>query len=436
MNSVTESKFRNHDLAYRRCDAVARGVSNATSIAVARAANAEIWDVDGRRYIDFASGIAVLNTGHCHPTVMAAAREQMERFTHTCFQVTLYESYVSLAERLNTIVPIKGPNKSILLTTGAEAVENSIKIARAYTGRPGVIAFTGGFHGRTHLAMALTGKVVPYKKGVGPSIGNVWHAPFPDESTGITTEATLRYLDHLFCADIDPSEVAAIIVEPVQGEGGFNQVPAELMRSLRAVCDQHGIVLIADEIQTGFGRTGRMFAMEHFDVEADLICLAKSLGGGLPLSAVVGRADIMDAAEPGRLGGTFAGNPVACAAALAVLDLFADGTLLQRTREIGMYCRERLERIQNDAPLSGAISVARSRNLGAMIAFDIVRRDTGRPDPASAKALVEEAARRGLIVLTCGKENNSIRILVPLTAEDHIVAEGCDTLIASLKTLE
>jgi 4-aminobutyrate aminotransferase/(S)-3-amino-2-methylpropionate transaminase len=432
MNALTKTTSQTDELARRRRAAIARGVSNTTSVAVERASNAEIWDTCGKRYIDFAGGIAVLNTGHCHPNVIAAAREQMERFTHTCFQVTLYESYVRLAERLNAIVPIPGPNKSILLTTGAEAVENSVKIARAYTNRPGIIAFSGGFHGRTQLAMALTGKVLPYKKGVSPSIGNVWHAPFPTDSAGVTTEAALSQINHLFRADVDPTDVAAIIIEPVQGEGGFHQAPPELMRSLREICDRHGIVLIADEIQTGFGRTGRMFAMEHYDVAPDLVCLGKSLGGGLPLSAVVGRADIMDAAEPGRLGGTFAGNPVACAAALAVLDLFVDGTLLQRARDIGDYCRHVLETVQNYR----SMGIANIRNLGAMIAFDIVEPATGQPNAAVTKALIDDCADRGLILLACGIDGNSVRILVPLTAEQHIVAEGCDILVAALKALK
>ena len=292
----------NSDLFARRIAAVPRGVSHVTPIAADKALNAEVWDVEGKRYVDFAGGIAVLNTGHRHPKVMAAVYGQLERFTHTCFQVLTYEPYIELAEKLNAIVPIEGPKKTIFFTTGAEATENAIKISRAATNRSGVIAFTGSFHGRTIMASAMTGKVVPYKRGLGPTIPDVWHVPFPSDSTGVTVEEALRHLDFLFKADVDPSRVAAIIIEPVQGEGGFHQAPVELMVALRRICDKHGIVLIADEIQTGFGRTGKMFAMEHYPVMPDLMTIAKSLAGGFPLSAVIGRAAIMDAADAGRAG--------------------------------------------------------------------------------------------------------------------------------------
>lgn len=291
----------NAALLARRDAAVARGVGHATPIVAARALNAEMWDVEGKRYVDFAGGIAVVNTGHRHPRVMAAVRAEMEKFTHPCFQVTPYESYIALAERLNAIAPVNGPAKSIFFTTGAEATENAVKIARAATGRDGVIAFAGGFHGRTFFAMSMTGKMTPYKKGLGPALPGIWHVPFPVANSGIGTEESLRALDYLFMADVDPSRVAAIIIEPVLGEGGFHEAPASLMTALRRITDAHGIVLIADEVQTGFGRTGKMFAMEHHDARADLICVAKSLAGGLPLSGVVGRAAIMDAAGPGAL---------------------------------------------------------------------------------------------------------------------------------------
>ena len=325
----------NADLLTRRNAAVVRGIGHTTPLSASRARNAELWDVEGKRYVDFAGGIAVVNTGHCHPRIIAAVQEQMERFTHTCFQVVMYEPYIALAERLNALVPISGAVKSAFFTTGAEATENAVKIARAATGRSGVIAFTGGFHGRTILASALTGKVVPYKKGLGPALPDVWHVPFPTGQNDVTVEDALKYLGFIFKADVDPSRVAAIIIEPVQGEGGFHQAPQELLRALRRICDEHGIVLIADEVQTGFGRTGTMFAMEHYDVEPDLICVAKSLAGGFPLSGVIGRAPIMDAAEPGGLGGTYAGNPLACVAALAVLDVFEDEKLLERSQAIG-----------------------------------------------------------------------------------------------------
>jgi len=317
------SASTNADWFARRTAAIARGVGHTTGVFTQRAENAELWDVEGKRYVDFAGGIAVLNTGHRHPKVMAAVQAQMERFTHTCFQVTLYDSYVELCERLNAIVPISGPVKSALYSTGAEATENAIKIARAATGRAGIIAFTGAFHGRTIVAMNMTGKVAPYKKGFGPAPAEMYHVPFPVPQFGVTAKDSLKHLSFLFKADIDPARVAAIIIEPVQGEGGFHMAPPELMTGLRRICDEHGIVLVADEVQTGFGRTGKMFAFEHYDVEPDLICVAKSLAGGFPLSGVIGRAAIMDASEPGGLGGTYAGNPLACAAALAVLDVFA-----------------------------------------------------------------------------------------------------------------
>jgi 4-aminobutyrate aminotransferase/(S)-3-amino-2-methylpropionate transaminase len=334
-DAATSLNQTNQSVFQRRQAAVVRGVGHATPVVATRALNSEVWDVEGRRYVDFAGGIAVLNTGHCHPRVIAAVKAQLDRFTHTCFQVLAYEPYVELAERLNKLVPISGPLKTILLSTGAEATENAIKIARAATGRSGVVAFTGGFHGRTIMASAMTGKVVPYKKGLGPSLPDVWHVPFPTCSNGVTVEQALAYLQFLFRADCDPSRIAAIIIEPVQGEGGFHPAPSVLMTALRGLCDEHGIVLIADEVQTGFARTGKMFAMEHYAVEADLMCVAKSLAGGFPLSGVVGRAAIMDAADPGGLGGTYAGNPLSCVAALAVLDVIEDERLVIRAGVIG-----------------------------------------------------------------------------------------------------
>ena len=347
----------NAELLTRRNAAVIRGVGHTTPISAARALNSEVWDVEGKRYVDFAGGIAVVNTGHCHPKVIAAVKAQMENFTHTCFQVLMYEPYIELAEKLNALAPISGPLKSIFLTTGAEATENAIKIARAATGRSGVIAFTGAFHGRTILASAMTGKVVPYKKGLGPTLPDVWHVPFPVAHHGVTVEDSLRHLGFLFKADVDPSRVAAIILEPVQGEGGFYEVPPELMRALRRICDEHGIVLIADEVQTGFGRTGKMFAMEHYDVEVDLICVAKSLAGGFPLSGVIGRAPIMDAADPGGLGGTYAGNPLSCAAALAVLEVFKEEKLLDRSNAIGARIKARLETLSRRNDLMPIASI-------------------------------------------------------------------------------
>ncbi|TSD83302.1 4-aminobutyrate--2-oxoglutarate transaminase, partial [Mycobacterium sp. KBS0706] len=420
----------NAELFQRRNAAVVRGVGHTTPISAARALNAEIWDVEGKRYVDFAGGIAVVNTGHCHPKVIAAVQEQMANFTHTCFQVLLYEPYIELAEKLNALAPISGPLKSVFFTTGAEATENAVKIARAATGRSGVISFTGAFHGRTVMASAMTGKVVPYKKGLGPVLPEVWHLPFPVAQHGVTVEDSLKALSFLFKADVDPSRVAAIIIEPVQGEGGFYEVPAELMRALRRTCDEHGIVLIADEVQTGFGRTGKMFAMEHFDVEADLICVAKSLAGGFPLSGVIGRAPIMDAADPGGLGGTYAGNPLACAAALAVLEVFKEEKLLERSNAIGARIKARLETLSRRNDL---LPIAGIRGLGGMVAFEIVKsRGAYDPDAEATKKVTQKAYENGLVLLSCGVNANVIRILVPLTASDAIVDEGLDVLETAL----
>jgi 4-aminobutyrate aminotransferase/(S)-3-amino-2-methylpropionate transaminase len=416
----------NAELYARREAAVVRGIGHSTQIIAARAENAEVWDVEGKRYVDFAGGIAVLNTGHCHPRIMAAVRAQMEKFTHTCFQVLLYEPYIELAERLNALAPVPAPTKSAFFSTGAEATENAVKIARAATGRSGIIAFAGGFHGRTIMAMSLTGKVVPYKKDFGSPMPDVWHVPFPTVQNGVSVEDALKYLQFLFKADIDPSRVAAIILEPVQGEGGFHQAPAELMRALRQICDQHGIVFVVDEVQTGFGRTGKMFAMEHYDVAPDLICVAKSLAGGFPLSGVIGRADIMDAAAPGGLGGTYAGNPLACAAALAVLDVFEEENLVARSVTMGAMIRDRLLTMQRRNDL---LPIAEVRGPGAMIAFDVVKeRGSQEPDAEATRRVVARACDKGLVLLSCGVYANTIRILVPLTASDAIVREGLDLL--------
>ena len=420
----------NAEIFARREAAVPRGIGHSTPISAQRALNSEVWDVEGKRYIDFAGGIAVLNTGHCNPHVMAAVREQMERFTHTCFQVLLYEPYITLAERLNKLVPIDGPLKTAFFTTGAEATENAIKMARASTGRAGVIAFTGAFHGRTHMTMTMTGKVFPYKKGFGASMPEVWHVPFPAPQLDVTVEESLKYLGFLFKADIDPARVAAIIIEPVQGEGGFHQAPPELMRALRKICDENGIVLIADEVQTGYGRTGKMFAMEHYDVKADLITVAKSLAGGFPLSGVIGKAAIMDAADPGGLGGTYAGNPLAVAAANAVLDVFDKERLVDRANVIGAHIVERLKKMQQRNDL---LPMAGVRAVGAMIAFDIVKERGGEaPDAEMTKKVTQRAADEGLILLSCGTSFNTIRILVPLTAQDEIISEGLDKLERAL----
>jgi len=411
----------NAELHARRQQAVPRGVSNSLAVYAERAANAELWDVEGRRYIDFASGISVLNTGHVHPKVSAAIAAQLARLTHTCFQVTPTESYVALAEALNALAPGAGPKKTIFLTTGAEAVENAIKIARFHTRRSAIISFSGGFHGRTLACISLTGKVQPYKTGFGPMLPEIYHLPFPMPYHGITVEHALDALEQLFKADVDPARVAAIIIEPVLGEGGFYPAPPELLRRLRSVCDTHGIVMIADEIQSGFGRTGRMFAIEHSGVEPDLITIAKSVAGGVPLSAVTGKAEIMDAPGPGGLGGTFAGSPLACAAGLAVLEVIREEQLLQRSQEIGRFMGSRLKGLQVRFPCVGEV-----RNLGAMVALELVKNlRADHPDAELTKSLVQAAGRRGLIILSCGIYSNVIRFLAPLTISDALLKEGC-----------
>ncbi|MBB6427154.1 4-aminobutyrate--2-oxoglutarate transaminase [Sphingopyxis sp. JAI128] len=423
---------RNIELLNRRSLAVPRGVATALPIFVERAENAEMWDEDGRRYIDFAGGIAVLNVGHRHPRVAAAVRAQLDDYMHVAFQVTAYAPYVELAERLNALAPFSGEARTLLLTTGAEAVENAVKIARAATGRAGVIAFTGGFHGRTALTMALTGKVTPYKRGFGASVPNVYHLPFPVPHHGIDVDQTLRALQFLFAADLPPEDVAAIIIEPVQGEGGFHAAPAELLAALRKLCDEYGIMLIADEVQTGFGRTGRMFGIEHSGVEPDLVTVAKSMGGGLPISGVIGRAAVMDAVEPGGLGGTYGGSPLGCAAGLAVLDVIEDEGLLERAVAMGKRIVRRLKEL---AARNDLLPIGHIRGLGAMIAFDMLEgQGSDTVAPNGAKTVTTRAADEGLILLGCGTYGETIRILVPLTASDAIVDEGLAAIERALRT--
>ena len=412
----------------RREAAVVQGVGTLLPVFIDRAHNAELWDVEGNRYIDFASGIAVLNTGHNHPKVVAAVREQLEKFSHTCFQVTPYSGYIELAEKLNALVPGPTPKRTLFLSTGAEAVENAIKIARAHTGRSGTIAFKGGFHGRTMMGMALTGKVVPYKTGFGPFPGEVYHLPFPADYLGVSEDDALAALDLCFSADIEPTRVAAIIIEPVQGEGGFYPASASFMQRLRQVCDQHGILLICDEIQTGFCRTGKTFATEYSGVEPDIMTLAKSLAGGFPLSAVVGKSEVMNAAKPGGLGGTYAGSPIACAAALAVLEVIEEERLNQKALAQGEQIKARLHQLATRFDCIGNI-----RGPGAMVAMELVKEgDAARPDPDLTKRLVAEAGKRGLVLLACGVRGNVIRFLAPLTAPAAIVDEGLDLLEQAL----
>ena len=421
----------NAQLLQRRNAAIPRGVGTALPVFAARAENAELWDVEGRRFVDFAGGIAVLNVGHRHPKVMAAVRAQLELYTHACFQVTAYEPYVALAERLNALAPVEGPAKTILFSTGAEAVENAVKIARIATGRHAVVAFGGGFHGRSFMAMALTGKTAPYKNGFGPLPGGVYHLPFPDARGGADVARSLDALHELFKADVAADDVAAIILEPVQGEGGFRQAPTELLQALRQIADAHGIVLIVDEVQTGFGRTGRMFAIEHSGVKPDLITVAKSLGGGLPLSGVIGRAELMDAAPPGGLGGTYAGSPPACAAALAVLDVIEQEGLLARADAIG---GRMLAQLQAWTGRTDLLPIGHVRVVGAMIAFDLLRERGGDAvDPAATQAVLKRAHALGLIVLGCGAQGEAIRLLFPLTIPDAVLDEGMALLEQALQ---
>lgn len=420
--------MNNADLHARKNAATPRGVGVMCDFYAARAENAELWDVEGRRFIDFAAGIAVLNTGHRHPRIVKAIADQLGQFTHTAYQIVPYASYVELAEKINARAPIAQPRKTAFFTTGAEAVENAVKIARAYTGRPGVIAFAGGFHGRTMMGMALTGKVAPYKIGFGPFPGDVFHAPYPNALHGVTSADSIAAVETLFKADIDPKRVAAIIFEPVQGEGGFNPAPAEFVRALRKLCDAHGILLIADEVQTGFARTGKLFAMEHYDVSADLMTIAKSLAGGMPLSGVVGRADVMDAAAPGGLGGTYAGNPLAVAAAHAVLDVIDEEKLAERATVLGDKLKAKLAALRAELP-----QIVDVRGPGAMVAAEFVDPHTRASDAAFTKRVQTLALERGLLLLICGVDANVIRFLFPLTIEDAVFDEALGILESVLR---
>lgn len=412
----------------RRTGSIARGVGVQTKIFADRAENSEIWDVEGNRYIDFASGIAVLNTGHRHPKVLEAVKAQLDRFTHTCHQVVPYETYVALAERLNAIVPGTSEKKTIFVTTGAEAVENAVKIARAATGRNAVVAFSGGFHGRTFMGMAMTGKVFPYKAGFGAMPGDVYHAPFPIEMHGVSEQTSIEALERLFKADVDPARVAAMVIEPVQGEGGFYVASKSFMQKLRDLCDQHGILLIIDEVQTGFARTGSMLAIEQYGIEPDLVTMAKSLAGGFPLAAVTGKASIMDAPAPGGLGGTYGGNPLGIAAAHAVLDVISEEGLCERANMLGARLKQRLESLRGGVP-----EISDVRGPGFMNAVEFKDAASGAPNPAFANRVREIALSKGLILLTCGIHANVIRFLSPITIQDEVFSEALDILEASIR---
>jgi 4-aminobutyrate aminotransferase len=417
---------KNEQLMARKTAATPRGVGVMGAFFADRADNAELWDVEGRRYIDFAGGIAVMNTGHGNPKVLAAIEAQLKRFTHTCYQVVPYEGYIALAEKLNALTPGAHAKKTALFSTGAEAVENAIKIARAYTKRGGVIAFGGAFHGRSLFAVSLTGKVQPYKIGFGPFPPEIYHAPFPCHCAKL--DEVKKAVSHIFKADIEPSRVAAIIFEPVQGEGGFNVIQTEAVKWLRQLCDEHGIVMIADEIQTGFGRTGKLFAMEHYGVVPDLMTIAKSLAGGVPLSAVTGRAEIMDAPAPGGLGGTYAGNPLAVAAAHAVIDVMREEKLPERGQMLGDRLKAVLQEMRAAVP-----QIADIRGLGAMVAAEFNRAGSEEPDADFAKKVQGEALKRGLILLTCGVNANVVRFLFPLTIQQPVFDEAMDALRAALR---
>jgi len=427
-----EPNLTNANLMARRRAAIPRGVGQSHEVFIARGENAEVWDVEGKHYIDFAGGIAVLNTGHRHPAVIAAVKAQLDLYTHTCFQVLAYEPYVELAERINALAPGDFAKKTLFLSTGAEAIENAVKIARSYTKRAAIIAFTGGYHGRTLLTLGLTGKVAPYKTGFGPFPAEIFHAQFPNALHGVSVDESIASVESIFKNDVEASRVAAIIVEPVQGEGGFNVAPPEFLQRLRALCDQHGILLIADEIQTGAGRTGTWFAVEQSGVAPDLITTAKSMAGGFPISAVVGRAEVMDAPAPGGLGGTYAGSPIACAAALAVLKVFEKEKLLERSRKLGIRLTASLKKMAARNPC-----IVDVRGLGAMVAIELCKGgDIEQPDADLAKRLVAEATKRGLILLSCGTSGNVIRILVPLTASDALVDEGLAIIDAALTAIQ
>jgi 4-aminobutyrate aminotransferase len=415
---------RNEQLLARKAAATPRGVGVMGTFFAERAQGAELWDVQGQRYIDFAGGIAVMNVGHGHPKVVAAIEAQLKRFTHTCYQVVPYESYIALAEKLNQLTPGTHAKRTALFSTGAEAIENAVKIARAHTKRSGVIAFGGAFHGRSMFAVALTGKVQPYKAGFGPFPPEIYHAPFPCHCANL--DEVKKAVHHLFKADIEPSRVAAIVFEPVQGEGGFNVIQAEGVRWLRKLCDEHGIVLIADEVQTGFGRTGKMFAMEHFDVIPDLMTIAKSLAAGVPLSAVTGRAEIMDAPAPGGLGGTYAGNPLAVAAAHAVIDVMREEKLPERGAVLGQQLQDLLVSLKPQVP-----QIADVRGLGGMVAVEF-NTTTGEPDADFTKRVQAEALSRKLILLTCGVNANVVRFLFPLTITQPVFDEALGLLRESV----
>lgn len=425
---MTAAQTENQRLLALREQHVPRGIATAHPIVVSHAQGTELWDVDGKRYLDFVGGIGVLNVGHNHPRVVEAVRRQVGEISHASFQVVAYASYIDVAARLNAMIGAGEAYKSVLFTSGAEAVENAIKIARGYTNRPAVISFRGGFHGRTLLGVTLTGMSQPYKQNFGPFPAEIYHATYPNEYRGVSSDDALAELDHLFATDVAPDRVAAILIEPVQGDGGFLRAPDAFLRALRERCTQHGIVLILDEIQAGFGRTGKLFGFQHAGIKPDLVTVAKSLAGGMPLSGVVGRAEIMDAPTPGGLGGTYGGNAVACAAALAVMDLFEEEDLLAQGERRAAQLREGLLALQNRYPCIGDV-----RGLGFMQAIEIVADDAAQtPDATLAQAIIDKAREAGLLVIKCGVYRNVVRFLAPLVTTEAQVAEALRMLDQAL----
>jgi 4-aminobutyrate aminotransferase/(S)-3-amino-2-methylpropionate transaminase len=427
---------KSRDLLARRQQFVARGVGSTMNVFAAKADGAIIEDVDGNRFIDFAGGIGTMNIGHVRPEVTRAIAEQAAKFTHTCFSVMMYEPYIALAERIVNVAPGNFPKKAIFFNSGAEAVENAVKIARYATGRPAIITFDYGFHGRTLMTMTMTSKVKPYKDRFGPFAPEVYHAPFPYAyRLNITPQEASDYsiaqLEHMFAGEVAPEQVAAIIIEPVQGEGGFVVAPPGFLAALKDVCEKYGILFVADEIQSGFCRTGQMFAVQHDGVEPDLMIIAKSMGAGMPISGVVGRAEIMDAPPPGTLGGTYSGNPVACAAALAVLDLYEKEDLAARSRQIGQVVTERFLKLQKHFALIGDV-----RGLGGMIAMELVKdRTTKEPDSHAASDILAAAHHRGLVLIKAGMFDNVVRVLVPLCVTDEQLQQGLDILEDAVATV-
>jgi len=413
----------NQQLHQRRSQVIAQGMGALYPLYVEKAENAHVWDVEGNKYIDFAAGIAVTNTGHSNKRISEAVKAQLDNFSHTCALVTPYASFIELAEKLTQVAPGESDKKAVFLTTGAEAVENAIKIARAHTGRSGAIAFKGGFHGRTNLTMGLTGKVAPYKAGFGPFPSEIFHAPYPNEFHGISVEQSLQAVEDLFACDIEASRVAAIIFEPVQGEGGFYQAPAKFAQGLREICDKYGIMLIADEIQTGFARTGKMFATEYLGIEPDMITMAKGIAGGFPISAVVGKSEVMDSATAGGLGGTYAGSPLACVAGLEVLKIIEEENLCAKAMGIGEVVYSRMTKLQQSVPAIGEV-----RTTGAMMAIEFTDPQSGQPLQELTKTIISKAQENGLILLSCGVKGNVIRLLPALTIEQEVLNEGLDKL--------